>query len=102
MPISKCQNAILHNILGDVVRLRMNAAVFEEREQRVERLVGDFRNFVVVLPAEGGRRGGPHARVRAQARQLRRRVTGADHGFEVAASSLKTAVGRRVGGSEMS
>jgi len=41
----KWRHKFSHNILGDVVWLRVDDVVFEDGKQRVERLVGDLRHL---------------------------------------------------------
>ena len=46
----------LHYIRGDVVGLGMFSPVLEDGQEGVQGLVGDLRNFGVVLSAQGCRR----------------------------------------------
>ena len=68
-----------HNILSDVIRLGMYNVALEQRKESVERLIRDFRNFVVIFAAQRRRRRWTYARVGGQARQLRRSVSCTNH-----------------------
>ena len=68
-----------HNILSDVIRLGMYNVALEQRKESVERLIRDFRNFVVIFAAQRRRRRWTDARVGGQARQLRRSVSCTNH-----------------------